>query len=87
MVISVQKEFEHNMAQQLYSSSKLWDIIQLAKNDTIALISDTSAELDPDAESKELANKLMGKLSQVKRSPAQVAIQAIKEEAKIILNV
>ena len=27
MVISVQKEFEHNMAQQLYASQKLWDII------------------------------------------------------------
>ena len=44
MIISIQKEYEHNMAQQLYASQKLWDIITLAKNDTISIIGQCSAK-------------------------------------------
>jgi hypothetical protein len=36
IVISVQKEFEHNLTQQIYISSELWKIIELAKDSTIA---------------------------------------------------
>jgi len=87
MVISVQKEFEHNMAQQLYCSGKLWDIITLAKNDTIAIITNAFEETGPEATQSEFAQHLMAKLSGLAKSPISLAIQAIKEEAKILLNV
>lgn len=87
LVISVQKEYEHNMAQQLYCSSQLWDIITLAKNDTIAIISDTASSVDPHTDANALSKALMQKLATLKKTPINVAIAAIKEEAKIILNV
>jgi len=87
MVISVQKEFEHNMAQQLYTSQKLWDILNLAKNDTISMITTQANDLNPQENATQLANKLMNQLSSMKKSPLDIAIQGIKEEAKIILNV
>ena len=86
MVISAQKEFEHNMAQQLYCSGKLWDIITLAKNDTIALITNTYNENLHSDDPAELANQMMQKLGQMSKSPIHLAIQAVKEEAKIILD-
>lgn len=87
MIISVQKEYEHNMAQQLYASHKLWEIISLAKNDIIAIISSGIKGINQDATSEEYIQNLMKQLSQTDRSPIDVAVQAIKEEAKIILNV
>ena len=87
MVVSVQKEYEHNLAQQLYTSQKLWDIITLAKNDTISYIFDAAKDINDSANAQELSNALMQKLRTSGKSPLDVASQAIKEEAKIILNV
>jgi len=86
MVISVQKEYEHNLAQQLYTSNKLWEIITLAKNDVIAIISDTARE-NSNGHINDLAQALLSKVNQSNKNPLSVAIKAIKEEAKIILNV
>lgn len=86
MIISVQKEYEHNMAQQLYASHKLWEIITLAKNDTIAIISNGGKGVSDDDTSQAFIQNLMKQLGDGK-SPIDVAIMAIKEEAKIILNV
>ena len=32
LLISIQKEFEHNLTQQIYVTDELWQIIELAKN-------------------------------------------------------
>jgi len=87
MIISVQKEYEHNLAQQLYTTQKLWDIITLSKNDIIAIISDAAKGLSANASADELAGILISKTSNNKANPIVVANKAIKEEAKIILNV
>jgi hypothetical protein len=39
MVISIQKEFEHNVTQQLYVKDNLWNIITLIKDELSASIS------------------------------------------------
>ncbi|MGA0233149.1 MAG: hypothetical protein ACO3MB_09800, partial [Saprospiraceae bacterium] len=64
-----------------------WEIIQLAKNDMIAFIELQADSLNPAGNSQELANQILGEYSQLKTKPIQLAIQAVKEEAKIILNV
>ncbi len=86
MMISVQKEFEHNIAQQLYTSTKLWEIISLAKTDVMSFIELHSNNIDPDALSIDLANKLLTEHHKLKKDPIDLAILAIREEAKIILN-
>ncbi|MEE9373100.1 MAG: hypothetical protein V3V00_08615 [Saprospiraceae bacterium] len=35
LLISIQKEFEHNLTQQIYISEELWQIVELAKNNTL----------------------------------------------------
>ncbi len=87
MIISVQKEYEHNMAQQLYTSQKLWDILSLAKNDVISMISQEATTIGPQENANQLSSQLLNKLQVGGRSPIDVSINAIKEEAKIILNV
>ena len=87
MIISVQKEYEHNMAQQLYTSQKLWDIITLAKNDIISIISSEGNKVNSNEDATVLSDAFFTYLNKSQRSPLDVAIQAIKEEAKIILNV
>jgi hypothetical protein len=87
MMISVQKEYEHNMAQQLYASKQLWEIITLAKNDILSVISNAANKVSPGDNARQLSDTLMDQISNMKKGPLDVAIQAIKEEAKIILDV
>ena len=35
MLISIQKEFEHNLTQQIYISQQLWDMVKLLKDQTL----------------------------------------------------
>jgi len=38
ILISVQKEFEHNITQQLFVSSQLWEMVQLYKDNIISVV-------------------------------------------------
>lgn len=87
MIIAVQKEFEHNMAQQLYTSHKLWDIIELAKNNIINQITDPSIKAESLVSAESFAQTLLQKNNSSSADTIKIAINAIKEEAKIILNV
>lgn len=59
LMLSISQEFDHNTSQQLYVSDTLWQIITLAKNDTLTFVSDTAADLDPKADADELVNALL----------------------------
>lgn len=87
MIIAVQKEYEHNMAQQLYTSHKLWDIIELAKNNIIDKISDPGIRSQDMVSANSFAQALLKKNNSATADTIKIAINAIKEEAKIILNV
>ncbi len=43
LVSSVEKEFEHNLSQQIYMSDKAWDMIVTAKNTTLQTLRNTAA--------------------------------------------
>lgn len=45
LFLTVQKEFEHNVTQQLYVQDKVWQIIVLIKNEMSATISAMSDDL------------------------------------------
>lgn len=87
MMISVQKEYEHNIAQQLYTSQQLWDIIKLVKNEMVSIIGKTGETVSPNESSDMLAEALFRYMNENEKNPVNLAIQAVKEEAKIILDV
>ena len=87
MIISLQQEYEHNMAQQLYTSQQLWDIITLSKNDLMAIVNSASQDYNTTHSADDLANAIMHKYASLQKKPLDYSIAAIKEEAKIILDV
>lgn len=86
MLIAVQKEFEHNVTQQIYVSSALWEIIYLAKNEVLNLITEAMDQQGPGASAADLARTVIGMEGQWQLNPIRQALQAIRKEASIILN-
>lgn len=85
MMIAIQKEFEHNITQQVYVSNKLWEIIKYTKDDTINTINLIADTVDPKAEAKELSTALLNVLDEKKVMTYDKALEAIKKEAGILM--
>lgn len=81
LLMAINQEFEHNVSQQLYVSDTLWQIIRMAKNNTLALVTMTGADLDPDAPAEALAEALLKALDEMSLTPLQTAIHAVRTEA------
>jgi len=85
LLISVQKEYEHNMVQQIYVSDSLWRIIETAKNQIIEIIVSSAAKVNPSGNADELEKKIYEVYKELKLGPAQRAITAIRKETELIL--
>ena len=57
---TIKTEYEHNITQQVYVSTKTWEAIETYKNDLIAIIKEISLELDPESPSLNLSQALLG---------------------------
>ena len=86
LLISIEKEFEHNQAQQLYVSNDLWKVIKLAKENTQNIISQSSSKFQDTDDCTNMSNTLMMIEKNQAKSSVDVAIEAIKKEAQLILN-
>ncbi len=85
LLIAIQQEYEHNMAQQIYVSDKLWQIISVAKGEVQNLIRKASDDLgdnDPAMQLTEAISKLQGITG---FAPNENAKAAIKQEVKLLL--
>ncbi len=85
LLVSIQKEFEHNVAQQVYISPELWEIITLVKNETINLVNVVAKEQEPEADAIAYSRDLFNKMNNLPIKPVDKALLAIKKEASIIL--
>ncbi len=85
LLIAIQQEYEHNMAQQIYVSDKLWEIIVLAKNEVQNLVVKAADGLDMDAPCSVLNDNIVKVLGAVHFEPNEKAKSAIKQEVKLIL--
>lgn len=80
LVHTIQTEYEHNIAQQIYFTPESWEIILKAKNSIITQIRRFSIEGEVKS-GEELRTKLLHELTQTESASA-VAIGIIKEELK-----
>ena len=77
---TIRSEFEHNLSQQIYMSTKSWDALVRAKEETIKLVNVASTRVDGNGSAMELAQAIIGVSSQLSDLPTKVAIDFIKKE-------
>lgn len=77
LIRTIEKEFEHNLSQQIYMSDECWNIIKAAKNATIQAIR-KAAMSQSDAADKlreDILNSTMDR-----QSPSATALSYVKKE-------
>ena len=85
MMVTIQQEYEYNLAQQLYVSSNLWKIVTLAKDQILQIISQTGELTNPEDRSNVLLERINLVMSQMKSHPLEQAKDAIKKEVDLLL--
>lgn len=85
ILIAMQKEYEHNVAQQVYVSPQLWEIIVLAKNTTLGVVTKVANEMPDGSDGLALSSALFKSLSELPTKPFDQALLAIKREASELM--
>lgn len=86
LLMNIQEEFEHNLTQQVYISDQLWQILKIARDDSVNMVALAAAALEPRAEGRLLGEKIMGLLEQRGTTAVDTALQAIKKEAATLFS-
>lgn len=82
LMLAINQEFEHNTSQQLYVSDTLWQIVRLAKEDTLQTITKAAEGLRPEEPDEKLISRLFAILTEIgEPSSLQRAAVAIRTEA------
>ncbi len=84
LLLSIQQEYEYNITQQVYVSEQLWEIIKIARDDSVNTIGLAYELVDPQANSQELAEAIMNILEKRGVTAIDKALIAIKKEAAIL---
>ncbi|MCM8568123.1 hypothetical protein NE848_01965 [Gramella jeungdoensis] len=83
LIATIEQEFEHNIAQQIYITNECWDYIKTSKNATISLIRKASAKEDitnADQLREMILKNLMGK-----QAPTDTGLSYIKKEVRSLI--
>jgi hypothetical protein len=85
MLINTQQEFEHNIAQQIYISPELWDIIRGAKQDTVNTLTYLYQALPQSAKGSDFIDVINEYHQKSESRVLDIAQLAIKKEASLVL--
>ncbi len=85
LLMTIQQEFEYNITQQVYVSGQLWQIIKIARDNTVGIIEAIAGELSPKAPSSDLVNLLLKYVDSEASEATGKALEAIKKEASILM--
>lgn len=82
----IRAEYEHNTATQVYISNDTWNAILSTKENIITIINKASQNVDPNADSKELAKKIIEIMDLLNVSnPSDAALMMLRNEAKMYI--
>jgi hypothetical protein len=76
----IRNEYNHNVAQQIYISEDVWNMIKSAKEDLTILINEASSTMAPEATSLDLARRIFEITLEKKVEPISHALSELKKE-------
>ena len=80
LIRTVREEFEYNLSQQLYLTTKTWELIRSAKEEIIRQINRAASGLKEEGSARDLAGIILQHSLDQEWSPVSTAIEAIKRE-------
>lgn len=80
IVTEVRNEFQHNVTQQLYVSTRAWTLVKRLKDDTINLCTGAVRSLPDGATGLDLGRAMLAQLAKMEHDPYDVAVNMIRTD-------
>lgn len=80
LLSEIRNEYNHNVAQQVYMSENVWNLIKNAKEDLILSINDAAGEMKMESTSLDLSRKIFEKAINKQVDPIAHALTELKKE-------
>lgn len=87
LIREVRHEYEHNLAQQIYISSRGWAALVKAKEEVLALINQSGREQAEAAEGISLGKSIIEKFNSGTNNPTVDAINVLKGDIELLFKV
>lgn len=84
LLLTIQREYEHNLSQQIYVSETLWQIIQLTKHELSNLITDIYAQYQ-EAPNGRYMDMLVRGYAEWSINPVEKAKSALRQEVAVAI--
>lgn len=79
-VQEVRDEYQHNITQQVYVSSRAWAVVRRLKDDTLNLLNSTLSALPETATGIDFSRALLTHLGQLDNNPYELAADMIRKD-------
>ena len=88
IILTINAEYEHNLAQQIYVSRNVWETVKGVKEQEMNMVSTIARTLNPDAPARDLHARLLEVVAAAedKDLPTDIALMIIKEEASKVMS-
>jgi hypothetical protein len=80
VVAEIRNEFQHNITQQIYVSSRAWAIVKRVKDDTLSITTNAVKGLPANATGLDLSKTILAHLSHLEDNPYDIALNIIRED-------
>ena len=84
LLLTIRREWEHNMSQQIYVSDDLWAKIMNARDQIAAFIHTVTLQLPPESTAFDYAKTLMSAYRLNGTTPHQIALESLKNEVRLM---
>jgi hypothetical protein len=84
LLTSIRNEFEHNLSQQVYVSTKAWELVKNARHQITVLINGAAQQTNPSAPALELCKKILENVGEYEKLPTTTAIEFMKKEVQML---
>jgi len=80
VVADIREEYQHNVTQQLYVSSRAWAVVKRVKDDTLSVVTNAAKALPEGATGLELSKIVLAHLSQLEDNPYEIGLNLVKKD-------
>ena len=80
VVNEIRNEFQHNITQQIYVSSRVWAVLKRVKEDTLSLVNNAVQAMPENSTGMELSKTVLIHLSQLEDDPYEIAVNLVRQD-------
>lgn len=77
---AIRDEYDHNVAQQLFITTGLWEMVRNSKEETVKIVNIAGKQMPATAMSTDLAAKIFELIAEIGELPSEITVKALKED-------